>query len=87
MGIVLFIVMVVSLGFIFGAILNRFDKTETSENLLGNLVVLDDPVDGERYMTLEVYSKAALDALKDGDEVTLKVIFPPAKNTSSVMDN
>lgn len=87
MGIVLFIVMVVSLGFIFGAILHRFDKSDTSENHLGNLLILDDPVDGERYMSLEVYSKAGLDALKDGDKVTLKVIFPSAKNTSSVMDN
>ena len=87
MGIVLFIVMVVSLGFMFGAILHRFDKSDTSETHLGNLVILDDPVDGERYMSLEVYSKAGLDALKDGDEVKLKVIFPSAKNTSSIMDN
>lgn len=87
MGMLLFVIIVISIGFIIACIMHAVMIPKKVDYVLGNLVVLDDPVDGERYMTLEVYSKAALDALKDGDEVKLNVIFPPAKNTSSVMDN
>ena len=41
--------------------------TATKIKPLGSLIVVDDKEDGQTYMAADVYSKAALDALKNGD--------------------
>ena len=47
--------------------------TQSKLKPLGSIIVVDDPEDGQTYMAADVYSKAALDALKNGDIVQFDV--------------